>query len=111
MAEGFALKGAGIMADESGQRQSAEAIDANSCKQNGSTNGTSNPNEGDCIEEEPKRQITQTDHLNKRLLDSFLQRINQAGGGVPVVERISTSDNEEEEPGRDNDREADSNKL
>ena len=28
------------------------------------------------IEQPAAREITQTDHLNKRLLDSFLQRIN-----------------------------------
>ena len=43
-----------------------------------------------------KEKITQTDHLNKRLLDSFLQRINESSARVPVVERISTSDTEED---------------
>ena len=41
-------------------------------------------------------KITQTDRLNKRLLSSFLDRLNQldASGGLPAVERIDTSDPE-----------------
>lgn len=29
--------------------------------------------------EVPEREITQTDHLNKRLLDAFLQKLNETG--------------------------------
>ena len=70
-----------------------DQTNTNNCVENGSTNGT---NDFNGVEEQPERKITQTDHLNKRLLDSFLQRINQHSAVVPVVERISTSDNEDE---------------
>ena len=46
--------------------------------------------------EESEREITQTDHLNKRLLDSFLQRLNQVNSGLPAVQRIDTADPEED---------------
>ena len=84
------------MADNHEQKAETEQINRNNCVENGATNGTNDSNGVKDIEEQPERKITQTDHLNKRLLDSFLQRINQHSAVVPVVERISTSDNEDE---------------
>ena len=84
------------MADNREQKVQEEQINTNNCVENGSINGTKHSNEAESIEDQPEREITQTDHLNKRLLDSFLQRINQNSAVVPRVERISTSDNEEE---------------
>ena len=37
-----------------------------------------------------EREITQTDHLNKKLLHSFLQRMNAPNSGIPVVSRLDT---------------------
>ena len=39
------------------------------------TRGTENP---DTKEETPSGEITQTDHLNRRLLDAFLTRLNSS---------------------------------
>ena len=39
------------------------------------TRGTANP---ETKEETPTREITQTDHLNRRLLDAFLTRLNSS---------------------------------
>ncbi|KAL9987231.1 hypothetical protein ACROYT_G001502 [Oculina patagonica] len=39
------------------------------------TRGTENP---DTKEQTPTREITQTDHLNRRLLDAFLTRLNSS---------------------------------
>ena len=50
----------------------------------GTVNGESTNNE------EAERKLTQTDHLNKTLLDSFLQRLNQNNTDVPSMERINT---------------------
>ena len=78
------------------QKENPQQIDTNNCVENGSPNERNNSNEEEPIEDQPEREITQTDHLNKRLLDSFLQRINESTARVPVVERISTSDTEED---------------
>ena len=84
------------MADNREQKENPQQINTNNCVQNGSPNESNNSNEEELIEDQPEREITQTDHLNKRLLDSFLQRINESSARVPVVERISTSDTEED---------------
>ena len=52
-------------------------------------NNTGNTNGIDTPQEPPQREITQTDHLNKRLLNSFLDKINESSG-FPVVSRIDT---------------------
>ncbi|XP_006818335.1 uncharacterized protein LOC102802350 [Saccoglossus kowalevskii] len=49
-------------------------------------------------EKQAERELTQTDHLNKKLLSSFLDRLNQAATQFPEVERAR----ELEEDGRDN---------
>lgn len=85
-----------MMADNQEQKVDAQQTSANNCVENGTTNGTRGSGEGENIEDQPEREITQTDHLNKRLLDSFLQRLNQSGSNIPAVERISTSDTEED---------------
>lgn len=56
------------------------------------------PTEGEGEVEAKEAKITQTDHLNKQLLSSFLDRLNQldASGGFPVVERIDTADPEDD---------------
>ena len=56
---------------------------------NGEAKGKNNTTDS---EETPERKITQTDHLNKRLLDSFLSRLNQPNSGIPSVERIDCDD-------------------
>ena len=40
------------------------------------------------------RELTQTDHLNKSLLNSFLDRLNQPGSGFPIVQRLDTEASE-----------------
>ncbi len=94
------------MADRGEPKGDLQEANTDNSVENGSTNGRSHPVENGQVDDQPEREITQTDHLNKKLLDSFLQRINAASGGVPVVERISTSDNEEE---ADNAQEPDNN--
>ena len=39
-----------------------------------------------------KREITQTDHLNRKLLDSFLARLNSGESQFPAVQGMETSD-------------------
>ena len=51
-------------------------------------------------QDEP-REITQTDHLNKRLLNSFLDRLNQPNSGFPQVPRFDTQENKDIENERD----------
>jgi len=58
-------------------------------RQNVENNNTDNTNGIDVPQEPPTREITQTDHLNKRLLNSFLEKINESTG-FPVVSRIDT---------------------
>ena len=57
------------------------------------TRGTQNSEEK---EQTPTREITQTDHLNRRLLDAFLRRLNSAESTeVPSIEQIQINrDNE-----------------
>lgn len=49
--------------------------------------------------EQASKEITQTDRINKSLLNSFLQRLDDANSGsnFPKVERINTDDTEPEE--------------
>ncbi|KAI0239417.1 hypothetical protein LSAT2_009851 [Lamellibrachia satsuma] len=47
----------------------------------GNTNGINVP------QEPPTREITQTDHLNKKLLNSFLDKINESSG-FPIAVAI-----------------------
>lgn len=49
------------------------------------------------VEETRTREITQTDHLNRKLLDSFLARLNSGENEFPVVQRMDTSDGAEGE--------------
>lgn len=60
----------------------------------------SNNNNTNSVElpENPEREITQTDHLNKRLLSAFLEKLNETGAdnSDTVVEEESW---EEEQPG------------
>ena len=56
----------------------------------GNTNGVNVP------QEPPTREITQTDHLNKKLLNSFLDKINESSG-FPVASRIDTDAEPEED--------------
>ncbi len=83
------------MADSEDKSQEVEQKNAENLVKNGTDPPQNNTEQGEEVEEQPVREITQTDHLNKRLLDSFLQRINQATAEVPHVERISTSDSGE----------------
>ena len=86
------LRGSPVMAEEGGQGH--KDPDQNTFE-NGVRNGVNTNNSGDNEEAETQRvEITQTDHLNKRLLSSFLERLNQVAhdGGFPVVGRIDTSD-------------------
>ena len=48
-------------------------------------------------EEGPQREITQTDHLNKRLLNSFLDRLNQQNFGNPLFGKPNDLEEEEQE--------------
>ena len=59
------------------------------------TNQTNGKVEKQDAENAPVRQITQTDHLNKRLLVSFLNRINKAEIEVDDNQTTSNDDNEE----------------
>jgi hypothetical protein len=64
---------------------------------------------GDALNEPATRELTQTDHLNKSLLNSFLERLNQPGSGFPVVERIRTEEPEVSEPANTEQQIAESN--
>lgn len=54
-----------------------EILDANT----GEGEGVNN--HADLQQDEEERKITQTDHLNKKLLSSFLERLNQDPSIVP----------------------------
>ena len=83
------------MADESGTMPHKDPpVDQKSATANGVDNPQSQLNSQDTEEDQPEIKITQTDRLNRQLLDSFLQRLNQANSGVPVVERIDCTDPE-----------------
>lgn len=83
------------MADDSGSGHKDPCVlqekTENTQEQNGTDRETGEENS-------EKVEITQTDHLNRRLLSSFLDRINQldASGGFPVVARIDTTDPEDD---------------
>ncbi|CAH2098073.1 unnamed protein product [Euphydryas editha] len=47
------------------------------------------------IQDQPIREITQTDHLNKKLLTSLLNRMNE--GGNSTLAKMLEPDNSEEE--------------
>lgn len=47
------------------------------------------------IQEQPPREITQTDHLNKKLLTSLFNRINE--GGDSTLNKMLENDNKTEE--------------
>ena len=73
-----------------------EAGGQNNQEEQGFQRNTSNGvAQDDCKEETPERKITQTDHINKRLLDSFLTRMNQPNSGIPSVDRINCDDSHE----------------
>lgn len=59
------------------------------------TRGTENP---ETKEETPTREITQTDHLNRRLLDAFLTRLNSSESTevLPTnVQQLEINDDQE----------------
>lgn len=47
------------------------------------------------IQEQPPREITQTDHLNKKLLTSLFNRMNE--GGDSTLNKMLENDNKTEE--------------
>ena len=47
--------------------------------------------------ENPVREITQTDHLNKKLLSAFLEKINEKGDNSVETENCSKSSDWESE--------------
>lgn len=58
-------------------------------------NVLSNPEQ---IQEQPVREITQTDHLNKKLLTSLFNRMNEVdGGGNSLLAKMLEPDPEEAE--------------
>ena len=59
--------------------------------------GTHSNNDTAVTEAEPTREDrTLTDHLNRRLLEHFMQRLDGNDPSFPQVDRIDTSDPEEE---------------
>jgi len=50
------------------------------------------------VTSEEVRELTQTDHLNKRLLDSFLQRLNDAQPGASVLSANNNTDFDDDKP-------------
>lgn len=53
-------------------------------------------------EQTPTREITQTDHLNRRLLDAFLRRLNSSESTeVPNIEQIQINRDNEFESAQD----------
>ena len=66
--------------------------------QNGESNGLAAQGQHPMDEDPPKREITQTDHLNKRLLNSFLERLNSQNSGNPLFGgQPATEGNREEQ--------------
>lgn len=48
------------------------------------------------IQEQPAREITQTDHLNKKLMTSLFNRMNEIdGGGNSLLAKMLEPDNDE----------------
>lgn len=59
--------------------------------------GTHCNNDVSVTETEPTREDrTLTDHLNKRLLEQFMQRLDSNDPSFPKVDRIDTSDPEDD---------------
>jgi len=59
------------------------------------TRGTEN---SEAKEQTPKREITQTDHLNRRLLDAFLTRLNSSESTeIPSVDMQQMEINRDDE--------------
>lgn len=59
------------------------------------TRGTENP---ETKEQKPTREITQTDHLNRRLLDAFLTRLNSSESTevIPTnIQQMEINDDQE----------------
>ena len=59
------------------------------------TRGTENP---ETKEQTPTREITQTDHLNRRLLDAFLTRLNSSESTevIPTnIQQMEINDDQE----------------
>ena len=56
------------------------------------TRGSEDP---DAKEQPPMREITQTDHLNRRLLDAFLLRLNNCSSAdvLPNIEQLQVNSN------------------
>lgn len=52
------------------------------------------------IQEQPPREITQTDHLNKKLLTSLFNRMNE-GGDSTLNKMLENDDKTEEEEWKD----------
>jgi len=86
--------------NNSNEQNSQEVQEPQNYQQNGS-------NVQEEEEEEPQREITQTDHLNRRLLDSFLERLNQPNSSIPQTDPIDCSsedfDPEASDPATDSD--------
>ena len=65
------------------------------------TRGTTN---SEAKEKTQTREITQTDHLNRRLLDAFLTRLNSSESAcaeVPRIEQMEINRNNEFEDAQD----------
>lgn len=64
------------------------------CNLNNQNNSAANGEQQPTIDENQQvREITQTDHLNKRLLSAFLDRINDSGGqGLEAAGETDASD-------------------
>lgn len=46
---------------------------------------------------QPVRELTQTDRLNKRLLQSFLERLNQSSVPIPAMEPLQQNNTNDTE--------------
>ena len=83
--------------DPNNSQEEIRSVEVQISDSNGNGNGNDQnghtivPQENDANEEEV--EITLTDHLNKRLLDSFLSRINQNPSLIPS--QCSRTDSEE----------------
>ncbi len=88
---------------EIGQNESSEEFvtEVQSNGQNGDSVFLNDENSESTSEKVVTREITQTDHLNKRLLDSFLTRINNFTLGNPTGATNKGEGGNDPEPGRD----------
>ena len=68
--------------------------------ENSEENGTKAQNITEGEEQQPI-PLTQTDHLNKSLLNSFLDRLNQPDSRFPVVQSVETEDSAQPQPQED----------